>query len=124
MKKIVNVNFKKEKETSDEGVCLARLAPSGSGSGDSGSGSGDSGSGSGDSGSGGSSGVPVEGSGTLDLTPTSFHHNNYRWDFDGNVDWSASGREFLVDEKWILDTSTLSMKDVTINVNIKGQNLH
>ena len=93
---------------------MARLAPSGSGSGDSGSGSGD-------SGSGGSSGVLVEGSGNLQLTPTNYSHNNYRWDISGIVKWSATGRMVLVDGKWILDTPTLSMKNVTINVNIKGR---
>lgn len=105
---------------SDDGICLAKLAPSGSGSGDSGSGGGESGSGSGDSGSGGSSGLPISGSGTLELTPTTFSQNNYRWDIEGNVEWSASGRMVLVDEAWILDTSTLSVNG-TININIKGR---
>ncbi len=119
MKKIVNVSFKKiEEEVTEESQCLAKLPPSGSGSGDYGSGSGDGGSGSGDSGSGDSSGLSISGTGELELVPTIFSHNNYRWDIEGKVKWSASGKMVLVDGTWILDTSSLSIDINKTNMKI------
>lgn len=106
MKKIVSVKFEKEKEMSEGRQSSVRLAPSGSGSGD--------------SGSGGSSGSLAIGSGNLHLIPTSYSHENYRWNIGGEALWTGSGRLVFVDGEWVLDTSTLSVR-AEIHIDVDGE---